>query len=128
MGGIREDEVAAAAMSVAVVRMKLGIRVGACTAGVGGNLAPEQVNFINRRRSACSVDSDHMVVIGAWARSGAIVGSLVVLVPVFREFDEYRYFAFRLYLVIIMISARRVMALPTPCPRAQDGRGGRPAS
>ncbi|HEV3474951.1 MAG TPA: hypothetical protein VG602_06275, partial [Actinomycetota bacterium] len=45
---IREDEVAAASMGVPVVRMKLAaFAIGACTAGVGGAIYAEQVNFIN---------------------------------------------------------------------------------
>ncbi|HYN35603.1 MAG TPA: branched-chain amino acid ABC transporter permease, partial [Actinomycetota bacterium] len=45
---IREDEIAAASMGVPIVRMKLAaFAIGACTAGVGGVIYAEQVNFIN---------------------------------------------------------------------------------
>ena len=106
---IREDEVAAAAMGVAVVRMKLtAFAIGACTAGVGGVIYAEQVNFINPPTFSVlqSILILCMVVIGGMGSiPGAIVGAaLVVLVPeVFREFDEYRYFAFGVALVAVMI-------------------------
>lgn len=106
---IREDEVAAAAMGVAVVRMKLAaFAIGACTAGVAGVIYAEQVNFINPPTFSVlqSILILCMVVIGGMGSiPGAIVGAcLVVLVPeVFREFGEYRYFAFGLALVVVMI-------------------------
>lgn len=106
---IREDEVAAAAMGVAVVRMKLAaFAIGACTAGVGGVIYAEQVNFINPPTFNVlgSILILSMVVIGGMGSiPGAILGAaLVTLLPeVFREFDEYRFLAFGVALVVVMI-------------------------
>jgi branched-chain amino acid transport system permease protein len=83
---IREDEVAAASMGVPVVRMKLAaFAIGACTAGVGGVIYAEQVNFINPPTFSIlqSILILSMVVIGGMGSVwGAILGaSLVVLLP-----------------------------------------------
>jgi len=124
---IREDEVAAAAMGVPILRMKLAaFAIGACTAGVGGVIYAEQVNFINPPTFSVlqSILILSMVVIGGMGSiPGAIVGAaLVTLVPeVFRELDEYRFFAFGLALVVVMIfrpqgvwpSRRRALELRT---------------
>jgi len=106
---IREDEVAAAAMGVPVVRMKLAaFAIGACTAGIGGVIYAEQVNFINPPTFTIfqSIFILSMVVIGgSGSIGGAILGAgLVVLLPeVFREFEDYRFFIFGLALVVVMI-------------------------
>jgi branched-chain amino acid transport system permease protein len=106
---IREDEVAAAAMGVPVVRMKLAAFViGACTAGVGGVVYAEQVNFINPPTFALiqSILILSMVVIGGMGSiPGAILGAaLVTLLPeIFRGLADYRFFLFGLALVIVMI-------------------------
>ena len=105
---IREDEVAAGAMGVPVVRMKLAaFAIGACTAGVGGVIYAEQVNFVNPPTFNIlqSILILSMVVIGGMGSiPGAILGALLVtLLPeMFREFNEYRYFVFGLALVIVM--------------------------
>jgi branched-chain amino acid transport system permease protein len=106
---IREDEVAAAAMGVPVVRMKLAaFAIGACTAGVGGVIYAEQVNFINPPTFTViqSILILSMVVIGGMGSiPGAILGAAIVaLLPeVFRGFSDYRFFVFGLALVVIMI-------------------------
>lgn len=106
---IREDEVAAAAMGVPVVRMKLAaFAIGACTAGVGGVIYAQQVNFINPPTFSViqSILILSMVVIGGMGSiAGAIVGAaLVALLPeVFRGFTDYRFFFFGLALVLVMI-------------------------
>ncbi len=106
---IREDEVAAAAMGVPVVRMKLAAFViGACTAGVGGVVFAEQINSITPGFFTIiqSILILAAVVIGGMGSiAGAIVGAgLVVVVPeIFREFQSYRFFVFGLALVVIMI-------------------------
>jgi branched-chain amino acid transport system permease protein len=106
---IREDEVAAAAMGVPVVRMKLAAFViGACTAGVGGVVYAQQINSIAPGTFTIiqSVLILCMVVIGGMGSiAGALLGAaLIVLVPeIFRGFDEYRFFAFGLALVVVMI-------------------------
>jgi branched-chain amino acid transport system permease protein len=106
---IREDEVAAAAMGVRVIRMKLAaFAIGACTAGVGGVIYAEQVNFISPTSFTIqqSILILAMVVIGGMGSiPGAIFGaSAVVLLPeVFRQFGDYRYFAFGVAIVLVMV-------------------------
>jgi branched-chain amino acid transport system permease protein len=106
---IREDEVAAGAMGVPVVRMKLAaFAIGACTAGVGGVIYAEQVNFINPPTFTViqSILILSMVVIGGMGSiPGAILGAaLVALLPeIFRGLTDYRFFVFGLALIIVMI-------------------------
>jgi branched-chain amino acid transport system permease protein len=106
---IREDEVAAAAMGVPIVRMKLAaFAIGACTAGVGGVIYAEQVNYINPPTFTLiqSILILSMVVIGGMGSvTGSIIGAIaVVLLPeVFRGFEDYRFFVFGLALVLVMI-------------------------
>jgi branched-chain amino acid transport system permease protein len=106
---IREDEVAAAAMGVPVVRMKLtAFAIGACTAGVGGVIYAETVNFINPTTFSLiqSILILAMVVIGGMgSTAGAILGAAVIIVlpEIFRELQDYRFFAFGLALVVMMI-------------------------
>ena len=106
---IREDEVAAAAMGVPVVRMKLAaFAIGACTAGMGGVIYASQVTFISPPTFNIlqSILILSMVVIGGMGSiKGAIAGAaLVVLLPeIFRELEAYRFFVFGLALVLVMI-------------------------
>jgi branched-chain amino acid transport system permease protein len=106
---IREDEVAAASMGVPIVRMKLAaFAIGACTAGVGGVIYAEQVNFINPPTFdlLTSILILSAVVIGGMGSiPGSFIGAVaIVLIPeIFRGFKEYRFFAFGFALVIIMI-------------------------
>ena len=106
---IREDEVAAASMGIPIVRMKLAaFAIGACTAGVGGVIYAEQVNFINPPTFSIiqSILILSMVVIGGMGSiPGAILGaSLVVLLPeIFKNFEDYRFFVFGFALVVVMI-------------------------
>ena len=125
---IREDEVAAGSMGVPVVRMKLAaFAIGACTAGVGGVVYAEQVNFINPPTFNVlqSILILCMVVIGGMGSiPGAIVGAvLVTLLPeMFREFNEYRYFVFGVALVVVM--ALRPQGLWPSRRRTLELRGG----
>jgi branched-chain amino acid transport system permease protein len=106
---IREDEVAAAAMGVPVVRMKLAAFViGASTAGVGGVVYAEQANFINPGTFDIlnSILILCCVVIGGMGSiPGSVLGAatIIVLPEIFREFSEYRIFAFGVALVVVMI-------------------------
>jgi branched-chain amino acid transport system permease protein len=106
---IREDEVAAAAMGVPVVRMKLtAFVIGACTAGVGGVVFAQQINNISPGTFGIiqSVLILCMVVIGGMGSiPGALLGAaIIVLAPeVFRGFEEYRFLVFGLALVVVMI-------------------------
>jgi branched-chain amino acid transport system permease protein len=105
---IREDEVAAAAMGVPIVRMKLAaFAIGACTAGVGGTVYAEQVGFINPTTFTIlqSILILSMVVIGGMGSiAGSIIGAaLVVILPeIFRAFEAYRFFIFGAALVVVM--------------------------
>ena len=140
---IREDEVAAAAMGVPVLRMKLAaFAIGACTAGVGGVIYAEQVNFVNPPTFSIlqSILILSMVVIGGMGSVwGAILGaSLVVLLPeVFRGFEDYRFFLFGVALVVVMIfrpqgllpSSRRAAELAAHVAEDQyPDVGGEPAA
>ena len=83
---IREDEVAAAAMGVPVVRMKLAaFAIGACTAGVGGVVFAEQINSITPGYFTIiqSILILSCVVIGGMGSIGRRHrrGRLVVLIP-----------------------------------------------
>ncbi|MGH2711509.1 MAG: branched-chain amino acid ABC transporter permease, partial [Actinomycetota bacterium] len=106
---IREDEVAAAAMGIAVTRMKLtAFAIGACTAGVGGVIYAEQVNFINPPTFDIlnSIFILCIVVVGGMGSiAGSVVGAgAIILIPeIFREFEDYRFFAFGVALVVLMI-------------------------
>lgn len=106
---IREDEVAAAAMGVPIVKMKLAaFAIGACTAGVGGVVYAEQVGFISPPtfNVVQSILILSMVVIGGMGSiPGAIVGAaIVVLLPeMFRGLEDYRFFVFGLAIVLMMI-------------------------
>jgi len=106
---IREDEVAAAAMGVPVVRMKLAaFAIGACTAGVGGVVYAQQTNFMNPDTFTIiqSILIVCMVVIGGMGSiPGAILGAgLITLLPeIFRGLQDYRFFVFGLAIVVIMV-------------------------
>jgi branched-chain amino acid transport system permease protein len=106
---VREDEVAAAAMGVPVVRMKLtAFAIGACTAGVGGVLYAWEINSIapNQFTLIQSILILAMVVIGGMGSiPGAIVGAIIVtLVPeVFRGITPYRFLIFGVALILMMI-------------------------
>jgi branched-chain amino acid transport system permease protein len=130
---IREDEVAAAAMGVPVVRMKLAaFAIGACTAGVGGVIYAEQVNFINPPTFTViqSILILAMVVIGGMGSiPGAILGAaLVALLPeIFRSFSDYRFFVFGFALVVVM-AFRPQGLLPSRRRRLELRRGVRDES
>jgi branched-chain amino acid transport system permease protein len=106
---IREDEVAAASMGVPVTRMKLtAFAIGACTAGVGGVIYAEQVNFINPPTFDIlnSIFILCIVVVGGMGSiAGSVVGAgAIILIPeIFREFEDYRFFVFGVALVLLMI-------------------------
>jgi branched-chain amino acid transport system permease protein len=105
---IREDEVAAAAMGVPVVRMKLtAFAIGACTAGVGGVVFAQSINTVSPNSFTViqSVLILCMVVIGGMGSiPGALLGAgIITLVPeIFRGFEEYRFFVFGLALIVVM--------------------------
>ena len=110
---IREDEVAAAAMGVPTVRMKLGaFAMGAAVASVGGVIYATWVSFISPD-SFQLFSSDFgsviilaMVVLGGMGGfAGPILGaSLIIFLPErFRELGDSRFLVFGLVLVVVMI-------------------------
>jgi branched-chain amino acid transport system permease protein len=105
---IREDEVAAAAMGVPVVRMKLtAFAIGACTAGVGGVVFAQSINTVSPNSFTViqSVLILCMVVIGGMGSiRGALLGAAIItLIPeIFRGFEDYRFFVFGLALIVVM--------------------------
>jgi branched-chain amino acid transport system permease protein len=129
---IREDEVAAAAMGVPVVRMKLAaFAIGACTAGVGGVLYAEQINAIapSQFQLIQSILILAMVVIGGMGSiGGAILGAtLVTIIPeVFRGITPYRYLIFGVAIILVMIF--RPQGLLPSKRRQTELRGGTPGS
>jgi branched-chain amino acid transport system permease protein len=126
---IREDELAAAAMGVPTVRMKLwAFAIGASTAGVAGVVQASRVNFVSPDAFTLltSIFILSMVVLGGMGNVwGSIVGAaVIVIVPeVIRSavpgFQQYRFLVFGAVLVIVMIfrpqglipSRRRAMEL-----------------
>jgi branched-chain amino acid transport system permease protein len=128
---IREDEVAAAAMGVPTVRMKLwAFAIGASTAGVAGVVQASRVNFVSPDGFTLltSIFILSMVVLGGMGNVwGSIVGAaVIVIVPeiirnVIPSFQQYRFLVFGAVLVIVMIfrpqglipSRRRAMELET---------------
>jgi branched-chain amino acid transport system permease protein len=128
---IREDELAAAAMGVATVRMKLwAFAIGASTAGVAGVVNASRVNFVSPDGFTLltSIFILSMVVLGGMGNVwGSIVGAAVIVVvpEVVRSavpsFQQYRFLVFGAVLVTVMIfrpqglipSRRRAMELET---------------
>jgi branched-chain amino acid transport system permease protein len=128
---IREDELAAAAMGVPTVRMKLwAFAIGASTAGVAGVVQASRVNFVSPDAFTLltSIFILSMVVLGGMGNVwGSIVGAAVIVVvpEVIRSaipsFQQYRFLVFGAVLVIVMIfrpqglipSRRRAMELET---------------
>jgi len=128
---IREDELAAAAMGVPTVRMKLwAFAIGASTAGVAGVVNASRVNFVSPDGFTLltSIFILSMVVLGGMGNVwGAIVGAAVIVVvpEVIRSavpsFQQYRFLVFGAVLVAVMIfrpqglipSRRRAMELET---------------
>jgi branched-chain amino acid transport system permease protein len=128
---IREDELAAAAMGVPTVRMKLwAFAIGASTAGVAGVVNASRVNFVSPDDFTLltSIFILSMVVLGGMGNVwGSIVGAAVIVVvpEVIRSaipsFQQYRFLVFGAVLVIVMIfrpqglipSRRRAMELET---------------
>jgi branched-chain amino acid transport system permease protein len=110
---IREDEVAAAAMGVATVRMKLlAFSIGAATAGAAGVVTAMQVNYVSPDSFPLlqSILVLAAVVLGGMGSiPGSIVGaSLIIIIPEYLrslspESSAYRYLVFGAVLVLMMI-------------------------
>ncbi len=129
---IREDEVAAAAMGVPTVRMKLGaFAMGAAVASFGGVIYAMWVGFVSPDSFTLfgsefsSVIILAMVVLGGMGGfAGPIVGAaLVVFLPErFRSLGDSRYLVFGLVLVLMMIL--RPQGLIPSKRRARELTGG----
>ncbi|HEY8200793.1 MAG TPA: branched-chain amino acid ABC transporter permease [Actinomycetota bacterium] len=110
---IREDEVAAVAMGVPAVRMKLwAFAIGASTAGVAGVVYAQQASYIspdNFQLITSFLIVSVVVLGGMGSIPGSIVGAfVVVLVPevlrsVLKASQEYRFLLFGAVLILVMI-------------------------
>ncbi len=110
---IREDEVAAAAMGVPTVRMKLlAFATGAAIASVAGVIYASQIIFINPQIATLlnptfgSIIVLAMVVLGGMGSiAGPILGAaaMVFLPEYFRGLGDARFLVFGAALVVIMI-------------------------
>lgn len=110
---IREDELAAAAMGVPTVKMKLwAFAIGASTAGAAGVVQASRVTFVSPDSFTLltSFFILSMVVIGGMGSiAGSIVGAgaIVVIPELIRtaipEFQEYRFLLFGAVLIAVMI-------------------------
>jgi branched-chain amino acid transport system permease protein len=123
---IREDEEAAQAMGVPLVRAKLlAFAIGATFAGLAGQLyAARQVNiFPDNFTLFVSIDALALIIVGGMGSiPGVVFGALALkgLPEVLRGVDEYRIVAFAALLVIMMI-ARPEGILPAQRTKAELG-------
>jgi branched-chain amino acid transport system permease protein len=110
---IREDEVAAEAMGVPTLKMKLlAFAIGATTAGVAGVVFASKSNYVSPTSFdvfASFLVLSAVVLGGMGSIPGALAGAFVIVgVPSFLQLrfpqlDEYRYFTFGLILILMMI-------------------------
>lgn len=110
---IREDEVAAEAMGVPTLRMKLlAFAIGATTAGVAGVVFASKTNFVAPTTFdifASFLVLSAVVLGGMGSIPGSLAGAVVMVgVPSFLQLrfprlDEYRYWVFGAILVTMMI-------------------------
>jgi branched-chain amino acid transport system permease protein len=129
---IREDELAAAAMGVATVRMKLwAFAIGASIAAVAGAIFASQINFINPSALTLlnptfgSITVLAMVVLGGMGGMvGPIVGAAAVifLPELLRDLGDARFVLYGAVLVLIMIF--RPQGIIPSRRRAQELKGG----
>ena len=110
---IREDEVAAEAMGVPTLKMKLlAFAIGATTAGVAGVVFASKSNYVSP--TSFDVFASFLVLCavvlgGMGSLPGSLAGAVVIVgIPSFLqlrfpELDEYRYWTFGLILVVMMI-------------------------
>lgn len=108
---IREDEVAAEAMGVNTLRMKLfAFAIGAGTASFAGVVQATKTGSINPARFtvfASIVILAQVVLGGMGNKLGVIIGAAIITglpeTAVFREFSDYRFVVFGALLVVMMI-------------------------
>jgi len=136
---IREDEIAASAMGMDTVRLKLlAFASGAAFAGVTGVLFASQISFISPESFTLfeSVIVLSMVVLGGMGSvPGAMLGAaiLVILPEALRGFSEYRMLIFGASLVLVMLirpeglwgedNKARELKPETDQQRAQEDQG-----
>jgi branched-chain amino acid transport system permease protein len=106
---IREDEIAAQAMGIAVTRHKVtAFVIGAAFAGLAGSLFGHFTMYLHTN-SFTFVKSFEIIIMialgGLGSLAGAAVGAVVltVLPELFRGFAEYRMVIYALALILIMI-------------------------
>ena len=129
---IREDELAAASMGVATIRMKLwAFAIGAAVASLGGVIYASWVSFINPNTfslfniSFGSVTILAMVVLGGMGGlAGSILGAgLIIFLPErFRSVGDARFLVFGMVLVLVMVL--RPQGLLPSRRRAAELKGG----
>jgi branched-chain amino acid transport system permease protein len=129
---IREDELAAAAMGVPTVRMKLwAFAIGAAVASFGGVIYASKIIFISPDSfklfggDFASVIILAMVVVGGMGGiAGPMVGAaLIIFLPErFRVLGDARFLVFGLALVVVMVL--RPQGLIPSRRRAAELRGG----
>jgi branched-chain amino acid transport system permease protein len=106
---VRDDELAASAMGIPVVRYKVtAFVIGSCFAGIAGGLfahqkgaiTPEGFNFLK------SVDIVVMVILGGMGSTvGVIIAAIILtwLNEYLRDFEQYRMIVFSLLLIGMML-------------------------
>ncbi len=106
---IREDEVAAEAMGINTLRMKLwAFAIGASTAGFAGVLHGSKISFVSPAsfQIITSILILSMVVLGGMGSTfGPIAGAAVITIApeLLREAQDYRYLLFGAVLVVMMV-------------------------
>jgi len=126
---IREDEIAASAMGIDTVRLKLlAFATGAALAGMVGVLSAAQLSFVSPESFTLlnSVMVVSMVVLGGMGSvSGVALGALllVVLPEALRGFSEYRMLLFGLAMVLVMLLRPQGLLGETQIPRSRPQEG-----
>jgi branched-chain amino acid transport system permease protein len=106
---IREDELAAEAMGIDTVRMKLlAYALGAVWGGVAGCFLAVQLTAISPESFTFNQSVQILIVVvlgGLSSLPGVILGAVVVVVTpeLLRSFSEWRLFLFAVALIILMI-------------------------
>ncbi len=106
---IREDEVAAEAMGIDTLRMKLwAFAIGASTAGFAGVIQGSKISYVSPQsfQIIVSILILSMVVLGGMGSTfGPIVGAVIITVApeLLREAQDYRFLLFGAVLVIMMV-------------------------
>ena len=106
---IREDEVAAEAMGIDTLKMKLwAFAIGASTAGFAGVIHGAKISYVSPAsfQIITSILILSMVVLGGMGSTfGPIVGAAIITIApeLLREAQDYRYLLFGAVLVVMMI-------------------------